>query len=157
MDNYLSNENILDSMSAASSGPLPSAIDEQVERLINAFGANPKTAEDLRCAWTTLSSFLEQCGAFPARVEDIDKDSLAMYSAHFRPRGPDDNTLAALSMFLKLAGHSTSTLSTLVVNTRRVRLKNGANGRYQFERQRKSAVPSPQPGSAGDDESLTNE
>lgn len=155
MDNYISGKNIVESTSAATSGPPPCATDEQMERVIHAFGANPKTAGDLRRAWTALSSFLEQRGALPARVEDIDKDSLAMYAAHFRSRGPDDNTLAALSTLLKGAGHSTSTLAALIVSTRRVRVSNGANGRYRFERQPASAILSSQPGSAGDDEPLT--
>ena len=159
MDNYISQKIIVESTSSASSGPPLYATNEQIEGVINAFGANPKTAEDLRCAWTALSSFLEQRGALPARVEDISKDSLATYAARLRSCGPDDSppasTLAALGTLLKAAGHSRSTLAALIVNTRRVRLCNGTNGRYRFERRLENAEPPIHSTLGGDDEALT--
>jgi hypothetical protein len=155
MDNYILNGNIVDSTSTASSSPPPSATDDQIERVINALGANTRTAQDLRFAWTALSSFLEQRGALPDRVEDIGKDSLAMYAAQFRSHGSDDNTLAALSMILKRAGHSTATLAALVVKTRRVRVANRGNGRYRFERQPDRTAPSSQPGLEDDGFAIT--
>ncbi|MGY6257232.1 hypothetical protein ACXIVK_27620 [Paraburkholderia caledonica] len=154
MDNYMSNRNSTDSISTSSPGPRPSS-NEQIESVITAFGVNAKTAEDLRCAWAELAAFLEQRGVFPERVEDIGKDLLAMYATQFRSSGPGDNRLAALSTLLKRAGHSTSTLAALVVNTRRVRLSNGPNRRYRFERQRVDDLPSSRSALKGDAPSLT--
>lgn len=136
MDNYMPNRNSADSTSDSSDGARPFASNAQIDSVITALGVNAKTAEDLRCAWDELAAFLEQRGALPGRVEDIGKDLLAMYASHFRSSGPGDNRLAALSTLLRRAGHSTSTLAALVVKARRVRLSNGPNGRYRFERQR---------------------
>jgi hypothetical protein len=116
-----------------------STIHGQVKSVIDALGCNQKMASILDSAWMMLTSFLEQRGLLPGRLEDISQGAIAPFVTHCRSQDMEHDallmTLAALRTLLMRAGHHAGALAALTAPTRRIRISNDSNGKYRYQRQ----------------------
>jgi hypothetical protein len=122
-------------------------VHEQVNDIIRAHVCNEKMKKVLHAAWEMLESFLGQRGKLPDRLQSIERDLLAAFVEHCRQSGVSEEllpqTLCALRMLLKQAGHNAATLATLTAPLRRERTQNDINGKYRYRLHFMDPVPSP--------------
>jgi hypothetical protein len=116
---------------------IESTLRKQVGDIIVAHPGNQKMKYDLHAAWEMLESFLDQHGALPEQLHDIEATQLAAFVKHCRECGMSEvslpTVLGALRMLLKDSGHTAATLSALTAPVHRERISNDVSGKRRHQ------------------------